>query len=64
LLEYKYGSHADPNYRKATLDERKRTIAKIFGIGKTSRNKPGPLLEHGKKLYDDITTELKEFDEV
>jgi uncharacterized protein (DUF2225 family) len=63
LLEYKYGSHKDPALRMNALAESKRTIAKIFGIGKTSKSKPGPLLEKGKHLYELIGTELKEFDE-
>jgi uncharacterized protein (DUF2225 family) len=63
LLEYKYGSHKNPALRADALASSKRTVAKIFGIGKTSRSKPGPLLEHGKNLYQLIGTELKEFDE-
>jgi uncharacterized protein (DUF2225 family) len=63
ILEYKYGSHKDPRRRYETLSDAKRTIAKIFGLGKSSKSKPGPLLEHGKTLYDKIGKELQDFDE-
>ena len=63
LLKYKYGYRDNPELRSKSLDEAKRTIAKIFGIGKSSKNKPGPLLEHARNLYDNITKELNEADE-
>jgi uncharacterized protein (DUF2225 family) len=62
LLKYKYGFQDNPQLRAPVLDEAKRTIAKIFGIGKSSKNKPGPLLEHARNLYDNITKELNESD--
>jgi uncharacterized protein (DUF2225 family) len=63
LLKYKYAFHGNPELRKPALDEAKRTIARIFGIGKSSKSKPGPLLEHARSLYDRITKELNEADE-
>jgi uncharacterized protein (DUF2225 family) len=62
LLTYKYGFQDNPGLRAPALDEAKRTIAKIFGIGKSSKNKPGPLLEHARSLYDNISKELNEAD--
>jgi uncharacterized protein (DUF2225 family) len=64
LLRFKYGPHDDPVRRVQSLEESKRTIARIFGIGKSSKAKPGPLLEHARNLYDDINKELKESDVV
>ena len=64
LLSYKYGYQDDPQMRVKALDEAKRTIARIFGIGKSSKDKPGPLLEHARNLYDNITKELNEIDAV
>lgn len=58
LLEYKYGQHEDEELRLKKLDEYKRSIARIFGLGKSSKNKPGPLLEVARSLYDKITAEL------
>ena len=64
LLKYKYGFQNDAMNRAQALDEAKRTIAKIFGIGKSSKAKPGPLLEHARNLYDNISKELNETDVV
>jgi uncharacterized protein (DUF2225 family) len=63
LLEFKYGDHSDSEKRKESIAETKRTLAKMFGIGKSSKNKPGPLLEKSRNLYDMIAKELNEFDE-
>ena len=62
LLRYKYVFLDNPQLRSHSLDEAKRTIARIFGIGKSSKAKPGPLLEHARNLYDNITKELNETD--
>ena len=64
LLRYKYGFIDNPKLRVSALDEAKRTIARIFGVGKSSKNKPGPLLEHARNLYDNIGKELNETDVV
>ena len=58
LLEYKYGQREDETKRLQKLDEYKRAIARIFGLGKSSKNKPGPLLEVAKNLYDKLAAEL------
>ena len=62
LLSYKYGYKDDAEHRVKILDEAKRTIARIFGIGKSSKAKPGPLLEHARNLYDNLSKELNETD--
>ncbi|MDR0720010.1 MAG: DUF2225 domain-containing protein [Treponema sp.] len=63
LLLFKYGYLDNPRIRSGALDEAKRTIAKIFGVGKSSKSKPGPLLEHARNLYEKISKELNEADE-
>ncbi|GHV82868.1 membrane protein [Spirochaetia bacterium] len=63
LLEYKYGDTSDPERRRAAIDECKRTLAKMFGMGKSSKSKPGPLMEKSRELYDAFAKELNEFDE-
>jgi uncharacterized protein (DUF2225 family) len=63
LLKLKYGSQNDPALRIVSLGEAKRTIAKIFGLGKSSKSKPGPLLEHARSLYENINKELNETDD-
>ena len=62
LLEYKYGQTADSAMRLKKLDEVKISIARIFGLGKTSKEKPGPLLEHARNLYDTLTKILDSAD--
>jgi uncharacterized protein (DUF2225 family) len=63
LLKLKYGSRENLEQWRASMGDVKRTIAKIFGLGKSSKNKPGPLLEHARRLYISINKELNEFDE-
>ena len=58
LLEYKYGQKDDMALRGKKLDEYKRSIARIFGLGKSSKNKPSALLEHARALYETLTKEL------
>ena len=60
LLEFKYGQTENIQERLQKLEQNKRSIARIFGLGKSSKNKPGPLLEHSRQLYDNITAVLKE----
>ena len=64
LLRFKYGFPDNPIARAQSLDEAKRTIARIFGVGKSSKAKPGPLLEHARNLYENISKELNEIDVV
>ena len=56
LLEYKYGQTDDMQMRYKKLDADKRSIARIFGLGKSSKSKPGPLLEKSRDLYDKLTS--------
>jgi Uncharacterized protein conserved in bacteria len=58
LLEYKYGSRTDPAKRAELLAFHRRSLAKMFGLGKSTKNKPGPLLEVARNLYDKIVQDL------
>jgi uncharacterized protein (DUF2225 family) len=60
LLEYKYGQRENLTTRLQKLDGFKRNIARVFGLGKSNKNKPLPLLEHARNLYDQIREELQE----
>jgi uncharacterized protein (DUF2225 family) len=62
LLKSKYGPMAGNAQRAASLEEAKRTVAKIFGMGKFSKSKPGILLESARSLYDKLNKELAEID--
>lgn len=58
LLEFKYGSRSNPEKRAERISVQRRSLAKMFGLGKSSKSKPGPLLEHARNLYDNIVAEL------
>ncbi|GHV39454.1 membrane protein [Spirochaetia bacterium] len=62
-LRYKYGPSGDPDQRRTSLEDARRTISKIFGMGKASKGKPGPFMEHARQVYDAINKELNESDE-
>ena len=62
LLEYVYGQQEDLQLRLKKLSESKTAIARIFGLGKSSKNKPGPLLEKARDLYDKLAKELNDDD--
>ena len=59
-LRYKFGPDHSPEERKTSLEDARRTIAKLFGMGKSSKDKPGAFLELARKLYDTINKELTE----
>ena len=58
LLEYKYGQTEDLSKRCKKLDSSKRAVARLFGLGKSTKAKPGPILEKSRELYDKISAEL------
>lgn len=58
LLEYEYGPQSDPEKRQVALDRAKRTVARIFGMGKASKNKPAAILDNARDVYESITREL------
>ena len=63
LLRLKYGQRSNIEARIEALQTSKRTIAKMFGLGRSSKSKPGPLLEHARELYDNLNKELNESDD-
>ncbi|MCL2294335.1 MAG: DUF2225 domain-containing protein [Spirochaetes bacterium] len=62
-LQYKYSPRDNENKRKEALADAKRIVAKIFGMGKASKNKPAAILDNAKTIFDRINSELKESDE-
>ena len=62
LLEYTYGQQDDLQLRLKKLAESKTAIVRIFGLGKSSKDKPGPLLEKARDLYDKLSKELNDDD--
>jgi uncharacterized protein (DUF2225 family) len=63
LLELKYGPREDEAKRLEGLLASKRTIAKMFGMGKKTKSKPGPLVDKVRDLYDKLKSEVKVDDE-
>ena len=61
-LRYKFGPSHDADERKTSLEDARRTIAKLFGMGKSSKDKPGAFLDLARTVYDAINKELEESD--
>ena len=61
-LRYKYGPSQGAAERKTSLEDARRTIAKLFGMGKMSKDKPGAFLDQARKVYDTINKELETMD--
>ena len=59
-LSYNFGPAHDAEERKSSLENARRTIAKLFGMGKSSKDKPGAFLEIARKLYDTLNKEITE----
>jgi len=59
-LRHKYGPSHNIQERKASLEDARRTIAKLFGMGRMSKDKPGAFLDHARHLYDTINKQLEE----
>ncbi len=63
LLQYKYGQRSDISKRITSLEESKRLLSKIFGTGKASRDKPSPMLEKAKVIFERIKEDIKDLKE-
>jgi len=60
-LRFKYGPPAlTTEDRVVSLEEARRTIAKVVGMGKKSSDKPGAFLDQARKIYYAINAELEE----
>jgi uncharacterized protein (DUF2225 family) len=60
LLEYEYGQKNDPQTRGIILKRARSTISRIVGMGKSSKSKPGVLLDHSRDLHKEIKKALQE----
>lgn len=58
ILELKYGPKEDKAKRMAALGAAKIAVARMFGLGKKTKSKPGPLLEVARDLYERLKAEL------
>ena len=57
-LELQYGPREDDEKRIASLKSARRTVARLFGLGRATRDKPTALLDLARELYDTIGVEL------
>ncbi|MDC7126242.1 MAG: DUF2225 domain-containing protein, partial [Spirochaetales bacterium] len=57
LLEFKHGDKSNPEIRAKRMEFAKRAVAKLFGMGKASKNKPSALLDHARELYEEMGQE-------
>jgi len=58
-LDYKYGPTADAEKRIAALQYARRMMAKIFGVGKSSKNRPAAILDNAKEVYEQMGKEIE-----
>lgn len=70
LLEYRYGSRADMRKRITVLEEQRRSVSRVFGMGRSDKNKPKEVLDKARDLYNELgeyiseqTEELSDSDE-
>jgi len=59
-LEYHFGSQANPEQREVSLSTARRAIARLVGMGKSSKSKPSVLIEKAKDLHKILGDEIKE----
>ncbi|MBN1686095.1 MAG: DUF2225 domain-containing protein [Spirochaetales bacterium] len=62
-LTLHYGAREDEEHRQQALRQAKTTVAKLFGMGKASKQKPGPLLDKARDLYAIIAEKLEDDEE-
>ncbi|MCL2609083.1 MAG: DUF2225 domain-containing protein [Treponema sp.] len=59
-LRFNYGPKGESEEdRINSLEEARRTVARLFGMGKMSKDKPGAFLDIARKLYNTIHAELE-----
>jgi uncharacterized protein len=58
-LDYMHGPMGDPEKRVASLQYARRMMAKIFGVGKSSKNRPSAILDKAKEVYEQMGLEMQ-----
>lgn len=58
-LEFMYGDHSNEERRIASLSSARRAIAKLVGMGKSSKNKPSVLVEMARDLHHEMGEEFE-----
>ncbi len=57
-LDFKYGGDDNAEKRAESLEYAKRMIARVFGMGKKSKQRPSALLDQSKSIYALIGEEI------
>ncbi len=60
VLLLKYGQSDDSSRRISALKEARSAVARIVGMGKSSKSKPSALLDLGRELHKKIKRELED----
>ncbi|MBW7857747.1 MAG: DUF2225 domain-containing protein [Leptonema sp. (in: Bacteria)] len=62
LLTFKYIDSITKDHEKQVkyLDEAKRYLGKLYGMGKSSKSKPSVIIDLAKDLYDELNTHLQQ----
>ncbi len=58
-LEYHFGSQANPAVREKSLSSARRAIARLVGMGKSSKSKPSAIIEKAKDLHKLLGEEVE-----
>jgi uncharacterized protein (DUF2225 family) len=58
-LDYKHDTTSDSGSRMASLQYARRMMAKIFGVGKSSKNRPAAILDKAKEIYEQMGEEIQ-----
>lgn len=59
FLEFRFGDKEDSRKRFLQLEKSKLLLSKVFGFGKSSRDKPTPILEHARDTFAHISNEIE-----
>ena len=63
LMEYKYGPQKDVEKRVGHLDNARKIVARVHGMGRASKSKPSAMLDKAKDLYKTMSSEVKKSQE-
>lgn len=58
-LEFHFGEHYNEQVRAQSLGNARRAIARIVGLGKSSKSKPSVLLDMARELHKQMGEEIK-----
>jgi uncharacterized protein len=58
-LDYKHDTASDADKRVESLRYARRMMAKIFGVGKSSKNRPSAILDKAKEIYELMGEEIQ-----